>query len=339
MKRFVFGECVQGFSHIQKNVECQDSYKTLELEDGAIVMAVADGHGSKSCPFSKTGSEIAVNVFCKVMSNTYSGYQNNMDMLPTYLNREGSLKFAQTVDQEWKEAILDTHKAIRREIPLTEDGCEDLTAVYRMYGSTLLGLLIAPTFVFAFQVGDGDITYADNGHTEPVVRGDKLLGVESHSLCALDSWKKAVSLVRPRNWEETLPCFFMLSTDGFSNSFISDQEFEKTCAEYLGMLKEYGPAVVEANLKSWLSETSQLGCGDDITVLVAYFMKDEDARPNKTEDNSTETLLCREAAQGSNGSAPEPIETGADDESGRIIDTSIPSELPTKEKSNQEALQ
>ena len=63
MKRNVFGNCVQGASHKRTNLECQDSYKRIELDDNTVIMAVADGHGSNSSPYSKTGSTIAVNVF------------------------------------------------------------------------------------------------------------------------------------------------------------------------------------------------------------------------------------------------------------------------------------
>ena len=41
------------------------------------------------------------------------------------------------------------------------------------------------------------------------------------------------------------------------------------------MIKEHGADVIDANLKSWLSETSEMGCGDDITVLMAYYTVDE----------------------------------------------------------------
>ena len=40
------------------------------------------------------------------------------------------------------------------------------------------------------------------------------------------------------------------------------------------MIQQYGADAVAANLKSWLSETSAMGCGDDITVLIAYFSDD-----------------------------------------------------------------
>ena len=159
-------------------------------------------------------------------------------------------------------------------MPMTQTGEEDLNALYRLYGTTLLGLLIAPTFVFAFQIGDGDITYVDDGGVQPVVVADKLLGVESHSLCSREAWKKAVSAVHFQPWEQHLPCAFLLSTDGLSNSYADDEAFGQTCAQYFEALKTYGPDTVEENLPEWLSETSRLGCGDDTTLLMAYLAPD-----------------------------------------------------------------
>ena len=69
-------------------------------------------------------------------------------------------------------------------------------------------------------------------------------------------------------------CMYMLSTDGFANSYSSDIEFEKTCSDYFCMIREHGAATVQSNLKKWLNETSELGCGDDITMVMAYFTKD-----------------------------------------------------------------
>ena len=268
MKRFVFGECVQGYSHIRSNTECQDSMKKLELENGTIVMAVADGHGSKSCPFSKTGSEIAVTVFCEEIASTYHAYQDAPELLPSYLNREGTMRFAQGIETEWKKSVLDAHTAMNMEMPLSEDGQENYAAVYRMYGSTLLGLMITDSYVFAFQIGDGDITFADSNGASYVVEGEKLLGVESHSLSSNGAWKKAVSAVRQRNWEELVPVMFMLSTDGFSNSFTSDDGFMDNCSAYFSMILEHGADAVAENLNAWLAETSQLGCGDSVDTAV-----------------------------------------------------------------------
>lgn len=312
MMQRIIGESIQGYTHIQRNLECQDRKLYRELEDGSLVLSVADGHGSRSCPYSGTGAELAVNTFCELIEELHSGFQNAGDLLSDYLNHQGSLKFAQTVERDWKEAVQTYHLKVGLPMPMTQTGEEDLNALYRLYGTTLLGLLIAPTFVFAFQIGDGDIIYADDEGVQPVVVADKLLGVESHSLCSREAWKKAVSTVRFQPWEQHyfeetygpdtavstvrfppweqhLPCAFLLSTDGLSNSYADDEAFGQTCAQYFEALKTYGPDAVEENLPEWLSETSRLGCGDDTTLLMAYLAPDGwEPQAQKAEEKEEE---------------------------------------------------
>ena len=283
MNHVVFGRSIQGASHIRSETECQDSCKMVSQEDGTIILAVADGHGSKTCPYSKTGSKIAVNVFCDILQNLYEGYAENPDSLPTYLNREGDMKVAMAIDTEWKRRVLERHKKNKREIAKLENGDDDLASVYKQYGSTLLGLMITGSFVFGFQLGDGDICYVNENSLELVVEPDKILGVETHSLSREKSWEKAITVVRRINVSDALPAMFTLSSDGYANSYKSEDEFHNTVKDYLEMLQTYGVAAVEKSLPGWLKETSEMGCGDDITMVVAYFTDDE--IPEQTEES------------------------------------------------------
>lgn len=109
---------MQGASHIRNGVVCQDSYKKIEISHDILLIAVADGHGSKSCPYSKTGSQIAVNVFCRVMQDLIDNFKENPEILLTYLNREGDTKIAQAVDAMWKERVWKAHRDNKREKPI-----------------------------------------------------------------------------------------------------------------------------------------------------------------------------------------------------------------------------
>ena len=186
MKQIVFGESVQGASHKRVNMECQDTFKKLEYDDGTVIMAIADGHGSRACPHSKSGSSIAVNVFCKVMGEFYANYAENLEMLLTYLNREGDTKVAQEIDAEWKRRVLKVHTKQKREVPLTETGEKNKAEIYKQYGSTLVGMMITPIFIFAFQLGDGDISIVSRNGLNHLLEGEKILGVETHSLSKID---------------------------------------------------------------------------------------------------------------------------------------------------------
>lgn len=291
MKRIVFGTSVQGASHIRTEVECQDSYKKIICDDGTIIMAVADGHGSKNCPYSKTGSSIAVNTFCKIMSEYIASFSDSPEYLLTFLNREGDTKVAQEIDSEWKRRVEKVHRNNKRDIPINENGEQDKLFVYSQYGTTLLGLVLAKDFLFAFQIGDGDILFVSEDGVAPVINGDKILGVETHSLSKNNAWKKAITVARKMDFEEKKLSMFLMSTDGFANSYKNENEFHKTCTEYLAMINQHGVKTINDNLKNWLSETSSLGCGDDITVLFAYFddkIKRDDLEVSKSEEDICE---------------------------------------------------
>ena len=271
MTRSVFGESVQGASHVRSGKECQDSLKKIEKDENTVILAVADGHGSEACPYSKTGADIAVNVFCKIMDDYLDTYAKQSDMLMTFLKREGDTKVAQAIDAEWKRRVLKAHSGNKREITLDEEGNKDKNAVYKLYGSTLIGLVITKEFLFAFQLGDGDIMSVSTQGVQNVIDADKILGTETHSLSKSESWKKAITRIRKQDENQKLPLMYMLSSDGMANSYTNEDEFKKTCSDYYALLQEHGPKAVADSLKDWLRETSELGCGDDITALFAYF--------------------------------------------------------------------
>lgn len=274
MKRYLCDGIVKGAAHQRNGLPCQDSKKIVEISDDIVIIAVADGHGSEKCPRSDRGSTIAVNTFCEVMKNylqSYGSDENGLSNLITFLNREGDMRFAQDICEEWQARVKQSYYKNKEDGMLDDDGNIKWSAVYSLYGTTLLGMLITNTFVFSFQIGDGDINLVTEDGVFALVEPEKFLGTETHSLSKPDAWRKAVASIRRRDGEDEESCMYMLSTDGFANSYTSDVEFQKTCSDYFGMIREHGAETVQANLKKWLTETSELGCGDDITVVMAYF--------------------------------------------------------------------
>ena len=282
MKRYVFGKSVKGATHEKNGLPLQDNCKIEEISDKITIIAVADGHGSSKCSRSDRGSLIAVNTFCTVMKNyllNYGKEKDGLTNLVTFLNREGDMRFAQDICEEWQARVKQSYYKNKAEnqaedkTDKDDNGNTDWKKVYLLYGTTLLGMLITDTFVFSFQIGDGDINYITGDEISPLVEPEKFLGTETHSLSKLDAWRKAVASVRRKNAADDVPYLYMLSTDGFSNSFVNEEEFHKTCREYYKMIGEHGYEAVGDNLEKWLKETSELGCGDDITVVMAYIDK------------------------------------------------------------------
>ena len=275
MARKIYGKKVKGASHVRSGMPCQDNFRIERIGKDLSIIAVADGHGSEKSPKSKNGSQIAVNVFCHVMNEYLMNYNDSVDRLITYLNRDGQIRFAQYICSEWQKRVRDSFKNTKEECALDDEGKPEWNEVYRLYGTTLLGLLITNTYVFAFQIGDGDIVLVDGRSISPVVETEKILGTETHSLSSKDPWKNAVSIVMKRDADADLPYLYMLSTDGFVNSYASQADYEKTCRDYYDMIGEHGFDKVCENLENWLTETSELGCGDDITLVLAYFDDEE----------------------------------------------------------------
>lgn len=122
MARLIFGKSVKGASHIRSGMPCQDSFRIEEISPDLSIIAVADGHGSDKSPKSKNGSTIAVNVFCSVMNNYLQNYADSLDDLVTYLNRDGELKFAQEICEEWQRRVRESITNLKRKSPWMKTG-------------------------------------------------------------------------------------------------------------------------------------------------------------------------------------------------------------------------
>ena len=154
-------------------------------------------------------------------------------------------------------------------------------SVPELYGSTLLGLVITDKYIYAMQIGDGDIVFVSENGVNYVIEPPKFLGTETFSLSNEKPWENVVIHFQRIEYKEKVPCMFMLSSDGFSNSFKDDEQFFVAAKEYFETLKTYGGNRVQRELGNWLSQTSEEGCGDDITLVAIGFFEDE---PSITED-------------------------------------------------------
>jgi serine/threonine protein phosphatase PrpC len=254
-----FGDQVRGAQHVKNKSKCQDKFKIEKIDD-ALIIAVADGHGSSKCKYSDEGAQLAVNVFCDIIASLVKQHSGRMDELYSYLSRNKAESLPKKIVQVWKDTVEKNHQKKSNEVEI------DLT----FYGTTLLGFLITESFCFALQLGDGDILCVNSGgQTTPFIETDKILGTETYSISSEKAWENVIIEMRNQATDE-FPVLFIISTDGFANSFVSDEEFMKTGADYLELLKEYGENEIKDNLKNWLNETTQNGSGDDITLVLIY---------------------------------------------------------------------
>ena len=254
----ITGRSIRGASHIRAEKICQDYNKIIRTPNYAVI-AVADGHGSSSCPYSDEGAKVAANVFCDLMESYCDG--NFGENLREFISQDSEIKIPQKIFAEWKKTILERHEKFNREVV-------DEEKIFKMYGTTLLGLLMTEEFIFAFQLGDGDIIFVDADNVESVTNVEKLLGVETHSLSSKDAWRYGAAVVKNIHDEKNF--LYILSTDGVSNSYATQEDFYKACRDYYEIFTSNGGDYVNENLTEWLNEVTTQGSGDDVTAVFAY---------------------------------------------------------------------
>jgi hypothetical protein len=114
--------------------------------------------------------------------------------------------------------------------------------------------------------------------TRPIPRDEALIANETTSLCMenpLPEFRFRFQYVR-----DNPPGIVLLSTDGYPNSFRSQEGFLKVGTDLLEMLRTDGGDSVENDLPGWLQEASTSGSGDDVTLGIVYRLEPSLRRPD-----------------------------------------------------------
>jgi serine/threonine protein phosphatase PrpC len=255
---------------------------------GTVAVAVvSDGHGSPRHFRSQIGSSLAVSTASSTLQVFLRESVANNGQVPFVPEQVHELE--RKLVSVWLSAVhSDLENTPFTEAELTalekEDGpagrAEVEHAPELAYGATLLAAAATDKFVLYLQLGDGEIlSVSAKGTTvRPLPPDDRLIGNQTTSLCQADAWKDFRS-----GWVtgETLPALVLLSTDGYSNSFRSDDDFLKIGQDYLEIIRQQGIASLAEELPDILTEATQQGSGDDITLAI---MQDDlgPAVPTKT---------------------------------------------------------
>jgi serine/threonine protein phosphatase PrpC len=269
----VFGATVRGAAHLRTQLPNQDALCWVpETATGPpLVLAVADGHGSARCFRSDRGARLAIATAAQVLREDFFRVEAaNLSAI----KRLAEERLPQRLVHQWRQAV---HEDLRHQ-PFTElewarlldkEGSPGRTAVeanpWLAYGTTLLTTLVTEAFLLYVQLGDGDLlTVAEDGSVaRPFPRDRRLLANETTSLCSPDAWREF--RVRFHVLSQP-PALIVLATDGYANSFSSEAGFLQVGTDLLALLRAEGPDKIRDSLTEWLTEASQTGSGDDITL-------------------------------------------------------------------------
>ena len=259
-----------GASHIKNGKECQDRIRYIKDKKFSAVV-VCDGHGGDKHFRSAIGAEIAISVFEKSISEFAEKYHS----LLKRSRAETVLKnFEKHLIFSWREAV-EEHFNFN---PFTDDelaSFDDFTVEelktnpHITYGSTFLSCFVIKDEVFTVQLGDGEIRLiiGDEQVVSPMPEDENLIFGMTTSLCndnAIKYVRDCISKVG-----DISAC--VLSTDGVRNSFDTNEHFNNFCKTMITALDNDGEETFEKDIQSFLSDLTQNGSGDDVSIGVALF--------------------------------------------------------------------
>lgn len=265
------GCSVRGASHRRRQTPNQDAiaWTPLECAGDPLIVGVADGHGARTSFRSAIGSALAVDVATRLLGEFVAecGSVTLGDLRAAARDR-----LPMELTTRWRRAVEEHFAAHPLDGGDLEPGNKEMgRGPHLWYGSTLLAAAATEDFLILMQLGDGDILIVseDGKVIRPWPRDDRFLGGETPSLCGEDA--AAYCKVEVRRFVPGEHQLVILSTDGYANSFRDDQGFLKAGRDILEIIRHEGLGRVEAELETWLRETSDLGSGDDITVGVLWW--------------------------------------------------------------------
>lgn len=269
--------CIRGSSHRRSGLPNQDAVQctvTPGTQATVAVAVVSDGHGSPRHFRSQVGSSLAVSTGAAILQGFLRDSVAGNSQAPFVPEQVHELE--RKLVSGWLTAVLSDleHNPFTEAELATlekEDGAagraEVESAPELAYGATLLAAAATDRVVLYLQLGDGEIlsVTAKGTTTRPLPPDDRLIGNQTTSLCQPEAWKDFRSA-----WvtEEAIPSLVLLSTDGYSNSFRSDEDFLKIGQDYLEIIRQQGIDSLAEELPAILTEATQQGSGDDITLAI-----------------------------------------------------------------------
>ena len=300
------GTTVPGNSHKRANKPNQDAIGILPASRSGlpIVLAVADGHGSKRAFRSEIGSRLAVEAIVKILWDCGTSsdmrydlvHQLTQQQLPELIEREWGKRVDEHLaehqfDPEESQYLLTEAEASKLKSRQPLSGAQVKSIINRYpYGSPILAALVTELYILYVQLGDGDIVCIDDrGEAyRPIAKDERLIANETTSLCQLDAWQEFRMEMQPNTSKS--PVAILISTDGFINCYESEEIFLAVCKDYYRWVKQSGIREVEVELEALLLEATEKGSGDDITLGILSRIVTEPSNEQQNPEGEIELI-------------------------------------------------
>ena len=242
-----------GSVHVRDGQPLQDSVRTWG-QDGAVVVAVADGHGHTDHFRSDVGAQLA----------TQAALDALVAALPAFTDSATAHRALPDVAARMLDDWVTRVRRHATEHPFRVGPADPL----RPYGTTVLAMAVTGDVLAMLQIGDGDtvVVSGDGRASRPLPEDPQLDGVSTASLCQpnpLGSLRATAIDVRADDIVLAFQC-----SDGFGSSRVDAQGWwQQTGEELVRFARDRGLDWVAEQLPGWLEEPAQVG-GDDTSMVV-----------------------------------------------------------------------
>lgn len=245
-----------GYSHIERNVVCQDYSSSYHYKNRTIVTA-CDGHGGnlyiRSDRGSRFASEAILYAFKKVDKEFLRSKRSE-----THIRLEILCKWNELVEKDYSKSPF-TEKELSI---LNEEEKELLFQEPQIaYGTTLNGAMIFDRNLICVSLGDGGCLALKNGTAEEIFpEEEENVGNITCSMCQSDAFKHLRAKILPLEEVDGAIVF----TDGFINPY---RTFDNFCISCVKPIVESLKRGEKEKILDFISKLgTKIGIGDDVSL-------------------------------------------------------------------------
>lgn len=301
----LFCGSVQGYSHIKKDIPCED-YGTVKEGDGEAavfkVFALGDGHGDSNCPRSSYGSKTV----CQITAEELLRFARDIKSLgwteQLFETRSARMLVTQLVTAIFgKWSCIVNEDFDRRGLSEEEmAGCNRYLEYYKrgeriehIYGTTLIAGLVTDEYLLLLQQGDGRcVVFNENGElTQPIPWDERCIANVTTSVCDTDAVQSCRFHVINLKENRVVAC--VAGSDGIEDSVANMDLMHVFYRRELEIAAREGVDAYSRHLLDTLPDFSKNGNGDDCTVCGFIDREAYLARLRKYDkDNRLTEITC-----------------------------------------------
>lgn len=229
---YTFDDKAYGHLHIMRDMPCEDASISFSEENHKYhIIAIADGHGAKSCFRSNIGSKAAVDVAIKRLKEFAENKLVSTDIEERfYIDMSDSSRYQQMTLKELTDGIItewiDLVKADYINNPPTSeemgeyiDEYKDGENIAHIYGSTLIAALWMPFCLILLQQGDGrcDVFYNDGTADQPIPWDARCENNTTTSMCDCDAAESFRTKYIDFSERKVMACY--MGSDGIEDAY------------------------------------------------------------------------------------------------------------------------